>query len=1064
MTTNVKVYLNRLRDRFKTGQATEYSHGSALEELLESLADGVQAINDPKRVECGAPDFIILRGKTPIGYVETKDIDTGLHHEERSEQMGRYRESLNNLILTDYLDFRWYVNGELHDKIRLGRPKHAGDGIRAEKGDLEKLHDLLTRFLTHQGPTISNSEKLAEHMAALARMLRDVLKEAFLKEQDSGALHDQLRAFQTTLIPDLSVKQFADMYAQTITYGLFAARIRVKEGEIFSREKAAWNLPKTNPFLRKLFHEIAGPDLDERIAWLVDDIAHLLARADIHAVLQDFGKATRQEDPVVHFYETFLRIYDPDMRQRRGVYYTPEPVVSYIVRSLDHLLKTRFDKPDGLADRNTLILDPAVGTATFLYFVIQHVYEALDEMGMAGMWENYVQDQLLPRLFGFELLMAPYAVAHMKLGLQLQDLGYHFQGDQRLGVYLTNTLGKPLFQEEAAPFARYITEEANAAAEIKEDAPIMIILGNPPYSVSSANKGEYIERLMQRYKRAVRDERNIQPLSDDYIKFLRFAHHRINQTGHGLIGMITNHSYLSGLIHRGMRQELLNDFDELYILNLHGNALMGETAPDGGVDKNVFDIRQGVAILLAVKLPSPGGEGLGVRAHYADLWGRREDKYQALLAQDVSTTAWQELTPTEPYYFLVPKDFDLYREYQKGWSVADIFPVHSSGIKTHRDDFVIDFNEDKLRKRIAAFRDTKLDDDDLAQRYDLNDTNSWSLTKARRDLQEQNNWDSNFTKCLYRPFDIRSIYYSVDMVDRPRYDVMKHMLADNLGLLAMRQVVGAPYAHFIVTNFFTDNRTFFSNRGTPVLFPLYLYNTPAKQKKRSGSSGSFTMSMFEDQEPYKTRRPNLSLKFIAYTKERLGLGFVSEGIGDLEKNFGPEDIFHYTYAVFHSPTYRERYAEFLKIDFPRLPITSDLALFRALAKKGRELVSLHLMEAEILQQTGVRFDIDGTNQVISRHPRYLPPGDPDPESGKTLEKGRVYINDEQYFEGVEPEVWEFQMGGYQVLDKWLKDRKRAKRALDFDDVRHYSRVVVALRETIRLMTEIDEIIPDWPLA
>lgn len=1069
MTTQITTYLNNLRAKFKTGQATEYSHRPALEELLEALADGVQAINDPKRVECGAPDFIILRGEAPIGYLETKDIDTDLHREERSEQMGRYRGSLNNLILTDYLSFRWYVKGELHAEAKLGEVKHDGSDIQSKAEGKKEVHDLLTRFLAYQGSSISSPEKLAEHMASLARMLRDVLQEAFLQEQASGVLHGQLTAFQDTLIPDLSVAEFADMYAQTITYGLFAARVRIPVGETFTRQKAAWNLPKTNPFLRKLFHEIAGPDLDERVAWLVDDIAHLLQRADMEAILEDFGKSTRQEDPVVHFYETFLGTYDSKMRKARGVYYTPEPVVTYIVRSLDHLLKTRFDKPDGLANRNTLILDPAVGTATFLYFVVQHVYETLNKMGMAGMWDDYAENQLLPRLFGFELLMAPYAVAHMKLGIQLQEMGYTFQGNQRLGVYLTNSLGKPIFQEEVAAFASYITEEANAAADIKEDKPIMVVLGNPPYSVSSANKGEYIERLMNRYKRAVRDERNIQPLSDDYIKFLRFAHHRINQTGHGLIGMITNHSYLSGLIHRGMREELMKDFDEIYILNLHGNALMGETAPDGGKDENVFDIRQGVGIILAVKLPpaktsevSKTSEVLA-RIYYADLWGCRKSKYNALNDHDVNNTEWEKLNPQAPHYFFVPKDFSLMDEYKRGWSVADIFPVHSSGIKTHRDDFVIDFDEETLLERIQVFRDAKYSDESIRERFDLNNTRDWKLSKSRNNLQNQENWEEFFRQCLYRPFDIRSIYYSDDLIELSRSNIMQHMLHSNLSLLTMRQVVGPPHTHYMATDVIADDRIFFSNRGTSVLFPLYLYNNTREKKKTHGGSGAFTMSLFEEPAPYTTRRPNLSLKFIAYTKEKLELGFVPDGRGDLQENFGPEDIFHYAYAVFHSPTYRERYAEFLKIDFPRLPITSDLALFRALAEKGRELVSLHLMDADVLEQSGVNYPIPGSDEVISRHPRYYAPGEENPQIGEQLEQGRIYINEEQYFEGIEAAVWEFQIGGYQVLHKWLKDRKAANWKLTFDDVRHYGQVVVALRETMRLMGEIDEVIPRWPL-
>jgi len=619
--TPFKVYLKELQKSLSTGQATEQTHRPALKSLLEAVGENITAINEPQRIECGAPDYIVTRAGTPVGYVEAKDVGRSLDAAERSEQMRRYHESLTNLILTDYLEFRWYVEGEHRETARLATLTIDGR-IRTRSGGIQAVSGLLQKFLAQAAPTVGTPKELAQRMAALACMIRDLIQETFRRESEEGALHAQLKAFRETLIPFLTPAQFADMYAQTITYGLFAARVRApsppgplsqelgegewgaggRGGEGFTREKAAWNLPKTNPFLRRLFNQIAGPGLDDRIAWLVDDLAHLLARADMAEILRDFGRRTRQEDPVVHFYETFLRAYDPQTRKACGVYYTPEPVVSYIVRSLDHIVKTRFHRPLGLADTNTLILDPAVGTATFLYFVIQQIHETLMAMGQAGTWNDYVETCLLPRVFGFELLMAPYAVAHIKLGILLQETGYDFTGDQRLGIYLTNALGEAITQASTLGFARFITDEANAAAEIKRDKPIMVVLGNPPYSVSSANQGDHIDRLMDRYKAAVRDERNIQPLSDDYIKFIRFAHDRIERTGYGVIGMITNHSYLSGLIHRGMREELMKSFDEIYVLNLHGNALMGETAPDGGPDENVFDIRQGVAIVFMIKL------------------------------------------------------------------------------------------------------------------------------------------------------------------------------------------------------------------------------------------------------------------------------------------------------------------------------------------------------------------------------------------------------------------------------------------------------------------------------
>jgi len=614
------------------GNATEHTHRPALKTLLENLDSTVTATNEPKHIDCGAPDYILRKGSVTVGYIEAKDIGKSLDETEKTDQLKRYRDSLTNLILTDYLEFRWYVDGECHLKARLGSPTK-GDRIKRDKDGVKAVAVLLDNFLSHKAEGVGTPKELARRMARQAHLIRNLIINAFRNEPEGGSLHTQLVAFRDNLIPDLSTEYFSDMYAQTIAYGLFAARCAHPGENSFTRQNAAYLLPKTNPFLRKLFNTIAGPDLDERIAWLVDDLAQVLAQEDMEAVLKDFGKHSGKEDPVVHFYETFLKEYDEKIREMRGVYYTPEPVVSYIVRSIDYLLKTRFDKPQGLADDKTLILDPAVGTATFLYMVINEIHQANNAKGQQGLWNDYVAGKLLPRIFGFELLMAPYAVAHLKLGLLLQETGYEFHSDQRLGIYLTNTLDEAIKHSETL-FARWITEEANAAARVKKDEPIMVVLGNPPYSVSSANKGDYIEKLMERYKAKVRSERNIQPLSDDYIKFIRFAHDRIERTGYGIIGMITNHTYLSGLVHRGMREELAKSFSAIYILNLHGSSLVGEKTPNGSKDENVFDIMQGVAITIFVK--EPDNHGLP-KIYHADVWGTREEKYKHLLESDVAS-------------------------------------------------------------------------------------------------------------------------------------------------------------------------------------------------------------------------------------------------------------------------------------------------------------------------------------------------------------------------------------------------------------------------------------------
>jgi len=589
------TYRNELNEKLQAPEAQEATHYGTLAVLLETWGEGVTAVVQPSRViNCGAPDIAIKRGPAPLGYVECKNVGANLDEIEQSDQLSRYRDSLPNLILTDYLQFRWYVEGELRAEARLGRLDREGK-VRTTKDGIAQVQELLSCFLRQEPPIAASASELARYMAGAARMIHDMTLQTLQKEDKSGSLPGMLQAFRDTLIPDLEPDQFADMYAQTIAYGLFSARYNVPTGTEFTREHAAFDLPKTNPFLRDLFSQIAGIDLDESIVWIVDDLADLLNRAQMDQIADDFARRPGREDPVVHFYEDFLREYDPKEKKLRGVFYTPEPVVKYIVRSIDYLLKEKFDKPLGLADEDVYILDPACGTGTFLYFVIDQIYHNVCAHLGQGAWKSYVQERLLGRVFGFELLMAPYTIAHMKLSIQLRDLGYDFSGEERLGIYLTNSLEEAIELAEGQlrlGIERTIAEESEAAGDIKRTKPIMVVLGT------------HIEQLMDRYKEAVRGERNIQPLSDDYIKFIRFAHDRIERTGYGIVGMITNHAYLSGLIHRGMREELMKTFPEIYVLDLHGNVRIGETTPEGGKDENVFDIQQGVAISLLSRLPT----------------------------------------------------------------------------------------------------------------------------------------------------------------------------------------------------------------------------------------------------------------------------------------------------------------------------------------------------------------------------------------------------------------------------------------------------------------------------
>ncbi|MBM4288272.1 MAG: DNA methyltransferase, partial [Deltaproteobacteria bacterium] len=650
-----KNYLKSLQADLARGNASEHTHRPTLKTLLESLGERLTATNEPWDVtDCGKPDMAVYQGPVLLGYLETKDVGVNLAAEEKGPQLQRYREALPNLMLTDYLEFRWYVNGERRAAVSLGHVEPDGR-VKVRKEDLAAVGEVLAQFLTLKLPAIAAARELALRMARLAGLMHHAALKTLEIEPDTGTLKGWLAAFERTLVPSLSPEQFADMYAQTLTYGLFAARVSVGAGQDLRRDTAAVLLPETNPFLKRLFHHLAGPEVPPTVSWVVDDMIALLNSVDLEAVMADFGRGSLEKDPVVHFYETFLAAYDPHKRKVRGVYYTPEPVVSYIVRAIDYLLRSHFGRPWGIADKNTLILDPACGTGTFLHSVISLIYDTLCAHGQAGGWPSYVSQSLLPRIFGFELLMAPYAVAHLKLGLLLQEKGFDFPPGQRLGVYLTNTLDEGFKKAEVLPLAGFISEESNAAARIKRDDPIEVILGNPPYAGHSANASlrreaggtgklktvrTFIGRLIEDYKQVDAKplgEKNPKWLQDDYVKFLRWGQWRLAQTGRGILAMITNHGYLDNPTFRGMRQQLMETFNEIYLLNLHGNAKKKEVCPDGSKDENVFDIQQGVAIGLFVKSP---GFPSPARVHYADLWGTREGKYQALAELDLGNTPW----------------------------------------------------------------------------------------------------------------------------------------------------------------------------------------------------------------------------------------------------------------------------------------------------------------------------------------------------------------------------------------------------------------------------------------
>ena len=930
-TNALRAYIREVRRTRVTGQATEHSYRPSFKTLIETLGgQGVSALNEPAQVECGAPDFIVEQRGVPVGHVECKDIGVNLNSVTNSEQLKRYRDGLPNLILTDYLEFRWYAEGTLRESASLGRLS-GSDVITYDAAGARQVVTLLEAFFVADVPFINTPRDLAMRMAAKARLMRDGINRILAQEGASGPLHDLLQAYRDVLISDLPPEDFADLQAQTAAYGLFAASCRHEPAAgPFTRQSAVF--AETTPFLRDVFGRIAGPGIDPRITWIVDDLARLLDRADMNAILADFGGRRVEEDPVVHFYEDFLAAYDPRLREMRGVYYTPEPVVSYIVRSADRLLRDRFNLADGLADTDkitvetpdgereesprVLILDPAVGT--FIREVIATIRTTITAKGLAGAWPDYVREHLLPRLFGFELLMAPYAICHLKLALEIagSDAGFAMPAGQRLNVFLTNTLQEAhgITPDQLVLLAGEIAREASSADAVKREKPVMVILGNPPYSGHSANKGRWIRDLIDEYKRGfpeLRKPAQAKWLSDDYVKFIRFAQWRIERTGEGVLGFVTNHSYLDNPTFRGMRRSLMDTFDEIYVLDLHGNAKRKERAPDGGIDKNVFDIQQGVAIGLFVKR-ADGGFG-PARVFHADLWGERESgrdggKYGWLAANDIDTTEWTPLSPRQPLYLFVPRDEALLDEYDAAWSIPDIFSPNGDpapGIVTTHDQFAISWSREQAAAKIERLLDTASEDDARAI-WRLCRQKQWQYGRAKEEL-EKGRWRGRIESILYRPFDVRTTVFDRNVAVHRRERVMRHMLdGQNVGLCIGRagQVIGSiTWDVCYVSKSPSDFNLF--RRGGNCLFPLYTYPT------------------LEQSEVGMTREPNLGAEFIEALGSAVGLEFVPCGSGDLETSLGPEDAFNYIYAVLHSPEYRRRYADFLKSDFPRVPLTSQ---------------------------------------------------------------------------------------------------------------------------------------------
>jgi len=1033
--TMITEFVTRIKAIHATGNATEHSYRSAFEDLFTKL--GVTALNEPRRVKCGAPDFIISVGEIVIGHLEAKDVPVSIRgmKETNKAQQERYRAALPNLIYSNGLDWDFYRDGALLASVTIADFLM---GIQPRPDQYATLENLLRDFLAQRPQTITSPKELATRMAGKANLIKDVLSKILHDDADSQTeLAAQYHAIKENLIHDITPEDFADIYAETIAYGMFAARLHDTTLDTFSRQEALELLPKSNPFLRALFGYVAGYDLDKRIAWIIDDLARVFQACDIASIMRGFGKLTGQNDPFLHFYETFLAAYNPAKRKARGVWYTPEPVVNFIVRAVDEVLQTEFGLADGLADTSKVtidwdtgqfdkkgkplinrkevhrvqILDPATGTGTFLAEVIKQI--APKVQGIApGMWSRYIESDLIPRLHGFELLMASYAMCHMKLDMILTELGYKpTSNPPRLSVYLTNSLEEGQPANQTLPFTQWLSREAKGANTIKRDTPIMCVVGNPPYLGEGGVSEGWLGTLMDDYKkepggREKLKERNPKWINDLYVKFIRLSSHLIEKNGEGVLGFITNHGYLDNPTFRGMRWHLLNTFDKIYVLDLHGNAKKKEVTPDGMPDKNVFDIQQGVSIIIAVKR-KVSRKGLAAVMH-GDLWGARSTKY-TLLGQEKLSVCATRVFPTAPWYMLEPYSKKTSVVYRKGFSIPEFMPIGGTGVVTKRDKLTIHETRDGV---LQVVRDmATLAEEVVRKKYDLPaDVRDWRYQWALTDLRK--NADTySIQPISYRPFDNRFIYYSGrsrGLVGWPVERVMGHFTrGENMGLATARSNKYPIPDHFFVVDRMMETKCAESSTQS-ALFPLYIYPS--------------------EQYLHQTRRVNFDAEL--YAKLQNLAVHLSHGTPD------EVQVFDYIYGVLHCPAYRETYAEFLKIDFPRIPWPASPDEFWDVSAKGSALRKLHLMDPAAIGPTPYPFMGEGDNLVDK----------PD------FRDGKVWINKTQYFDAAPATSWGFYIGGYQPAQKWLKDRKG--RALSFDDVKHYQRILKILSETDRVMKTI----------
>ena len=1019
----------------KIEQATEYTLRTDLEILLNEIKPdkGVKIIQESKKVvsqNFGKPDFKVSKNDLELGWIETKPFGDNLYKYLNSNQLQRYLTVIPNLLFTNYRDFMLFRNGEILLEASLAAESRWATSSRP----MVTVADLLNEFFDAKFQQIERTEKLSVVLAKHARFLNNELLELW-DSNDNSTFKQKLKAlhrlFLDTLIDDLKPADFIDAYAQTVTYGLLLAALSADKK--IDKYSFIQFIPSTLHIFEEIFSLLRLGNIPDGISWIIDKIFVILNNTDYGQVQKElsFGNQktaspeTLAEDPYIYFYENFLQAYNNEKRVEKGVFYTPAAVVHFIVKATQQALVKDLKK-SGLDDESVSLLDFASGTGTFLLEAFKTALQNVD----TGQKNNFIRHQLLKNFFGFEFLIAPYTISHLKLTNYLKEEGFEFSGDDRAGIYLTDTLDDAHYQRN--PLFPYLSDEGEQATKIKLEKKLWVIVGNPPYSNFSKNSRPFVHALIAAYKKGL-SERKIN-LDDDYIKFIRFAQSKIEGikyaykkgknsingeikgAGAGIVGIITNNSYLNGVTHRQMRKSLLDTFDKIYIINLHGNSIIGEP------DKNVFDIQVGVSIVIYIKLEKPLKQA---EVHYFSTLDngilRREEKYNYLYNNDLDSVKWKKLKPKAPYYWFVEKDFTHQKKYDKGWSLNEIFKVYSSGIQTGKDDLVIDFEKEKLAHRIKEVLTDK-NEPKIREKYKLKDTSGWQLKRFKKSKYS----DKKIAQVTYRPFDFRYIYYDNFSMKRDRKAVLQHFRNnnedfENLGLVFPRNWSSySKWTGALVSSYIADIHLVGSQS---YIAPLYIYNS------NGGYDENGNGYLFKDE----TKKDNFTKEFREFLKKKK------------LQDFSPEKVFAYIYAVMFSGIYREKYFEFFKIDFPKIPFTSDLKIFEKLSAFGLQLIDNHLFRINYSRKETPTYAVEGNDKV-------------EKIAFKATEK-RLFINETQYFENFQQEIWAFEVGGYQVFDKYLKARKG--KTLSYNEINHIKKTAASIKRTLKIQQKIDDLCKMW---